>query len=192
MKSTMIQWKNKFDRSALERGEASYLNKKVTDFEKVKGGYRAAVLGRQRNEVSVRVREDGHMRLNCSCPVAKGGKSCEHMAAVLYAIEMEEGGGEARLAQEKAAAEAAERQKAERDRRQREEEEHRAAQRAAREQRKSERARRQEEQRLKAEQARAQEVQKRLAEEERREKIRRQKEEEARRKTEKKQKEAKT
>ncbi len=189
MKSTMIQWKNKFDQSALERGEASYLNKKVTDFEKVKGGYRAAVLGRQRNEVSVRVREDGHMRLNCSCPVAKGGKSCEHMAAVLYAIEMEEGGGEARLAQEKAAAEAAERQKAERDRRQREEEEHRAAQRAAREQRKSERARRQEEQRLKAEQARAQEVQKRLAEEERREKIRRQKEEEARRKTEKKQKE---
>ena len=38
----MIQWKNKFDQSALERGEASYLNKKVTDFEKVKGGYRAA------------------------------------------------------------------------------------------------------------------------------------------------------
>lgn len=193
----MIQWKNKFDQSVLERGEASYLSKKVTDLEKVKGGYRAAVLGRQRNEVAVRVREDGHMRLTCSCPVAKGGKSCEHMAAVLYAIEMKEGGEEARLEEEKLVAEKAKKDSAmkaakeaeEEAKRQKEEQERRAAQKAAREERKAERARRQEEQRLKAEEERRRETEKRLVEEARREKIRQQKAEEALRKAEKKQKE---
>ncbi len=86
----MIQWKNKFDQGALARAQAAYQNKKVTDLEKTAGGYRAAVLGRLRNEVSVRLRDDGHMRLTCTCPVARGGRSCEHMAAVLYAIEKTE------------------------------------------------------------------------------------------------------
>ncbi len=202
----MIQWKNKFDESVLERAKASYLNKKVTDLEEVKGGYRAAVLGRVRNEVLVRVREDGHMRLTCSCPVAKGGKSCEHMAAVLYAIEGKESGAEDRLAKEKLAAETArkeeiiratlEAKKAEETRaaeleaaRQKEQEEHRAARQAAREERKARRAKQQEEQKRLAEEARRQEAQKRMEEEARREKIRQQKAEEARRKTEKKQKE---
>lgn len=83
----MIQWRNKFDQSTLARAQAAYQNKKVVDFEKIQGGYRAAVLGRVRNEVSVRMRKDGHMGLTCTCPVARGGKSCEHMAAVLCAVE---------------------------------------------------------------------------------------------------------
>jgi len=193
----MIQWKDKFDQSVLERGKASYLNKKVADLEAVKGGYRAAVLGRQRNEVAVRIREDGHMRLTCSCPVAKGGKSCEHMAAVLYAVEEKEklavefaqAAEAARAAKEAEEAKAAKEAEAAEAAKQKAQEERRIAQRAAREERKARRAMQQEEQKRLAEEARRQEAEKRLAEEARREKVRQQKAEEAHRKAEKKRKE---
>lgn len=92
----MIEWKQKFEQDTLERGRTSYLNKRVDGLKKVSGGYEAAVLGRERFEVSVKIGDNQLGRMRCSCPASKGGRNCEHMAAVLYAIE-----GKATAAEEK-------------------------------------------------------------------------------------------
>lgn len=84
---TMTEWKQMFGNSTLERGKASYLNKRVADLTETDGMYRAAVLGRERYEVSIRVNDDGMVRMRCSCALARSGSKCEHMAAVWYAIE---------------------------------------------------------------------------------------------------------
>ncbi|MGN0359548.1 MAG: SWIM zinc finger domain-containing protein, partial [Hominisplanchenecus sp.] len=83
----MADWEQKFDQDTLDRGRASYLNHRVDGLEETDGGCRGAVLGRQRFEVSVKLREGSPVRMSCSCPAAKCGRNCEHMAAVLYALE---------------------------------------------------------------------------------------------------------
>lgn len=83
----MTEWKKMFGKSTLERGKASYLKKRVEDLTETDGMYRAAVLGRERYEISVRVNDDGMARMRCSCAFARSGGKCEHMAAVWYAIE---------------------------------------------------------------------------------------------------------
>lgn len=82
----MTEWKQMFGNSMLERGEASYLKKRVVDLTEADGMYRAAVLGRERYEISIRVNDDG-TSMRCSCALARSGSKCEHMAAVWYAIE---------------------------------------------------------------------------------------------------------
>lgn len=82
-----MDWKQKFDQDTLDRGKKSLLNQKVVDFKENSGGYEAAVLGRQRFGVSI-IFHDGRLgRMKCVCPVARGGRNCEHMAALMYAIE---------------------------------------------------------------------------------------------------------
>lgn len=81
-----LKWKQKFDKDTLERGRNAYLKKRVDDLQEVDGGYTAAVLGRERFEVSVKIKAGELGRMRCKCPAAKIGRNCEHMAAVLYAI----------------------------------------------------------------------------------------------------------
>ena len=50
----MIDWKKKFESNVLERGKNLFINKRVTDLTKSGTTYRAAVLGRNRTEVSAR------------------------------------------------------------------------------------------------------------------------------------------
>lgn len=83
----MIEWKQKFGQEALEKGRASYLNKRVADLKETDGGYEAAVLSRERFQVSVKIRGNSLGRMKCVCPASRGGRNCEHMAALLYAIE---------------------------------------------------------------------------------------------------------
>lgn len=63
------------------------MNQRVADLTQTSGAYEAAVLGRTRVTVSAIIREGRLVRMKCGCPVAKGGRDCEHMAALLYAIE---------------------------------------------------------------------------------------------------------
>ena len=84
----MDGWKDKFENSTLRRGKAAYLNQRVADLKEIKGSYKAAVLGRQRFEVTIKTDGVSLGRMSCICPVARGGGKCEHMAAVLYAIEV--------------------------------------------------------------------------------------------------------
>ena len=96
----MLDWKKKFDQNTLERGKASYLNKRVVDLKEIPGGYEAAVLGRERFPVTVKVKEDSLGRMSCRCPVARSGRNCEHMAAVLYALEAMEKAAEEKISEE--------------------------------------------------------------------------------------------
>lgn len=86
-----LEWKQKFDEDTLERGRNAYLKKRVDSLQEVDGGYTAAVLGKKRFEVSIKIKEGKLGRMRCGCPVAKGGRNCEHMASVLCAITGETG-----------------------------------------------------------------------------------------------------
>ena len=83
----MIQWKIKFDESTSERGKQIYLNRRVTEFQELEDGYAAVVLGRERFHVKVKMKETESAKMNCTCPVSKMGRSCEHEAAVCWAVE---------------------------------------------------------------------------------------------------------
>lgn len=83
----MEDWKQRFDKNTLERGKVSFLNKRVDDLKEINGGYTAAVLSRERFPVTVRMPGGSLGRMSCSCSVSRMGRNCEHMAAVLYAIE---------------------------------------------------------------------------------------------------------
>ncbi|MDY3920360.1 MAG: SNF2 helicase associated domain-containing protein [Candidatus Limivivens sp.] len=86
----MNEWKTKFSEDTLERGRALFLNGRVTELKETEKGYSAAVLARERNEVSVRMTAAGVGRMSCMCPAARGGRSCEHMSALMYAVEAAE------------------------------------------------------------------------------------------------------
>ena len=184
----MDAWKDKFEKNTLERGKTSYLNQRVVDVKEIKGGYKAAVLGRQRFEVTVKTDGDTLGRMNCICPVARGGGRCEHMAAVLYAIETKrkaekENVTEAALLEQwrqldEMARQEAERVKKEKIRKKKEQEENKRLSREKaeeearrKEKQKAEEARRKEEQKA-AEEARRKEAEKAAAEEARLEKER--------------------
>lgn len=207
----MIEWKQQFEQDTLDRGRASYLNNRVVDLKKIDGGYKAAVLGRERFEVSIKISGGCLGRRSCSCPAAKGGRNCEHMAAVLYAIEVktkaeEEQKTEAMLMeqwrqideearlQEKQAAEEKRRQKAKREAARKQRQEQKAAEEARRLEemqaaQAAEEARRQEEAKAEQEALRQEKEreerrlarEKRKAEKARREAEQKQKAEEARR-----------
>lgn len=83
----MYEWEKDFNNDILQRGRSLYLNKKVVDLRKTETGYTGAVLGRRRNETALRILSSGVRRMSCDCPVARGRKNCEHMAALMYAVE---------------------------------------------------------------------------------------------------------
>ena len=210
----MSSWEKNFNSAALEKGKDAFLNNRVTDLKKGENQYTAAVLGKQRFEVTVKIREGRAIGLSCKCPVARSGNYCEHMAAVLYAIDKERGtdkGNSAWVQQQKEAQELQEKQKKELERiwqelqeaelrkRQQEEEiqrrqeaerQEKEQRRQAREERKAQKTRKQEEQRQRALEAIRQEEERKKAEEARREAVRMKKEEEKKRKEEKKKREA--
>lgn len=87
METVMSGWEEKFDKTTLDRGRTAFLNKKVVDLKAVENGYTAAVLGRERHDVSLKMMPSGAARMSCKCPAARGGRNCEHMSALMYAVE---------------------------------------------------------------------------------------------------------
>ena len=84
-------WQKKFGKSVLERGKNDYENQRVTELQEKAGNlFSAAILGRERRSVSLTVKDGEPVRMSCQCPMARGGNLCEHMAALLYAIEANE------------------------------------------------------------------------------------------------------
>ena len=82
----MQEWEKKFDELALSRGRGLWKDGKVADIRKSDSDITAAVMGVPRCEVSIVMRERIPCRLKCRCPKYRGGRNCEHMAAVLYAV----------------------------------------------------------------------------------------------------------
>ena len=86
----MTEWESKFNKDTLDRGRTLYMNNKVADLKKTEAGYSAGALARERYEVSMKILPSGALRMSCKCPTARGGRNCEHMAALMYAIEAHE------------------------------------------------------------------------------------------------------
>lgn len=95
----MYEWEKDFNEDILQRGRSLCLNKKVADLKKTETGYTGAVLGRRRNETALRILPSGVCRMSCDCPVARGRKNCEHMAALMYAVEADKKGAEDKQAE---------------------------------------------------------------------------------------------
>lgn len=78
----------RFQKNTLLLGKEYFDRGRVMELEEKDGVFTAAVVERRRYEV--RVNGYGNpetCRMNCSCPHAKSGSCCKHMAAVLYAID---------------------------------------------------------------------------------------------------------
>lgn len=80
-------WKNKFNAPALDRGESIYRNGRVVELKQNEDSYSAAVLERQRYEVSLSLQNRLPVRMRCHCPISRSGNNCYHMAALLFAID---------------------------------------------------------------------------------------------------------
>lgn len=84
----MQDWKEKFDALSLERGENLWENGCVSISEHTDTKIQAAVRGQAKspNNVFIMMEDGQPVRMRCQCPKYRGGKNCEHMAAVLYGI----------------------------------------------------------------------------------------------------------
>ena len=83
-------WKKHFRQNALDYGKDEFLKGRVADLTEKDGKYTAAVLGTHRYEVTLFMKDGSFTRGKCTCPMARGGGNCGHMAAVLYALHPEE------------------------------------------------------------------------------------------------------
>ena len=86
----MYDWESLFISEVLNRGRNLYINGKVVDFKKTEKGYSGAVLTRERTDVSARKLPSGVWRMSCKCPASRAGRTCEHMAALMHAVEASE------------------------------------------------------------------------------------------------------
>ncbi len=82
----MYGWEKSFDSVALMRAKAID-GSRVTITKKDETHIDAAVMSVGRVEVSITLRDGVPCIMKCKCPKARGGRKCEHMAAVLYKIE---------------------------------------------------------------------------------------------------------
>ena len=89
----MENWRAQFAPWILERGYNYFLDGHVTKIEKGDDGYTATVSGSEDYSIKIYYSNspfDDEFYMDCSCPYAKGGSNCKHIAAVLYAIEVSE------------------------------------------------------------------------------------------------------
>lgn len=173
-------WKEKFNDVALEQGKERYLGNRVADLKKDGDRYSAGILGRQRQNVSLILKDGKPIRMTCQCPMAKGGGKCGHMAALLYALD-------AQFHPEADPKRIAEKERQEQQRLQEElQKAEREKRRAEREKRKAEKARKEAEQKQKAQEELQRQREKIQAEAERREQLRQHKKMEKQKKIEKK------
>ena len=79
---------DRFQKNTLLLGKEYFDRGRVMELEEADGVYTAAVVERRRYEVRITGYENPEScRMNCSCPHAKSGSCCKHMAAGLYAIK---------------------------------------------------------------------------------------------------------
>ena len=84
-----MNWERLFNRTILNRGYHYYRNAGVLDLTETGDRYEAHVQGSGSMiyAVSVDLTDPYLPVMKCSCPFARGGQVCKHMAAVMYRIE---------------------------------------------------------------------------------------------------------
>lgn len=85
-----MNWKRYFTRTILERGNSYYRRGKVRDLSYENDVYRARVFGSSIYKVEIKIKNDQLVYMECTCPHAKSGYYCKHMAAVMYAVDVED------------------------------------------------------------------------------------------------------
>lgn len=83
----MQNWKRFFRTIILERGMDYFERNRVSGLTYDDFIYKARVLGDKAYNVEIKIRNQDIIYMKCSCPHAKSGSYCKHMAAVMYAIE---------------------------------------------------------------------------------------------------------
>ena len=83
----MLDWKGQFSDVILKRGKSYFDGGAVKSLGSNSLGFEARVKGSELYRVEIDVCNDEIMNMFCSCPHARQGFHCKHMAAVLYAIE---------------------------------------------------------------------------------------------------------
>lgn len=77
-------WKKLFEQKIRSRGK-EYAYDSVIDYVADENGYSATVSGTENYKVEISA---DYQNMRCTCPYAKEGKRCKHMAAVLYYAEL--------------------------------------------------------------------------------------------------------
>ena len=87
-------WTSLFQRHILERGFAYFCEDAVKNLKISEETVSATVEGTDDYEVEIDLNHEMVDAMSCTCPYAEDGKNCKHMAAVLYAWEESNKGGE--------------------------------------------------------------------------------------------------
>lgn len=85
-----MDWKKLFDGRILGRGRTYYNSNSVVNYTKSGNVVEATVLGSTIYDVRITDPGMNRMRMMCTCPYARDGFNCKHMAAVLLRWEEEE------------------------------------------------------------------------------------------------------
>ena len=82
-----MNWKQLFSKTILERGRRYYNWNAVDNIEIENGQCNAFVFGSREYRVSIWKKANYQLGMSCSCPYAKDGGRCKHMAAVCYELD---------------------------------------------------------------------------------------------------------
>lgn len=82
-----MNWYTLFRQHILDRGIEYYEDGNVVDFQCTENSISAHVDGTDIYDVEIMVEGEEVIDMYCSCPYARGGKNCKHMAAVLFRFE---------------------------------------------------------------------------------------------------------
>lgn len=86
-----MKWEKLFTTQIVERGYEYYCEGMVDSFEVTVDGIHGLVMGSEEYNVSISLVQGDVDEMSCSCPYARGGKHCKHMAAVLFAWSSQTG-----------------------------------------------------------------------------------------------------
>lgn len=82
-----MAWHALFRPHILDRGIEYYEDGNVIDFEYTEDTITAKVMGSEDYNVEIDIEKEDVLGMYCSCPYARDGKNCKHMAAVLFRFE---------------------------------------------------------------------------------------------------------
>lgn len=82
-----MEWYALFRPHILDRGIEYYEDGNVIDFECTEDTITARVTGSEDYIVEIDIEKENVLGMYCSCPYARDGKNCKHMAAVLFRFE---------------------------------------------------------------------------------------------------------
>lgn len=82
-----MNWKKHFRYLVMERGRYYFNRGRVQGLVYKDNGYKAKVQGEDLYNVEIKMKGEEITNMKCSCLYAASGKTCKHMAAVLFAIE---------------------------------------------------------------------------------------------------------